>query len=148
MPIEGTQDAAPGIVYAKIKQEFKMGNEQGCELPLIYLISLKLQKEFTDIEELLARCYLAKNQIKKAEIILRNSIEAGNFLMSSYVLLSDILVKQRRHKEAYEFLLHASNDIVNPHEIWEPLYELAKKLGENEVAERADAEFKKSHPES
>ena len=148
MPVVGTADGEPGKVYARVKHEFENGNEAICEMPLIYLISEGLSFEFSDIREMLAKCYLAKNQPKKAEIALFEAIKEGPFNIKVYVLLSEVYIKQKKIDDAFELLKSASEEIVNPNEIWQPLANLARKLKKDEDLLKALNEMLRMDPKN
>jgi tetratricopeptide (TPR) repeat protein len=113
MPIKDSSAGEPGKVYARIKKAFMDGNDDTCELPLIYLISLDLSKDFQDIQELLARCYIAKKQYKKAEIVLKEALVAGDERAVYFALLAEVCVKQKKTIEAAEILKTALGSLMN-----------------------------------
>jgi len=128
MPIEGSEDAQPGRVYARVKQEFAEGNEGGCELPLIFMISKNLDKEFPDLREMLAKCYLVKNQIAKAELVLAEALAEETFSAAIHGLMAEVHKREKRYQEALDVLKKGIKEIESHDELLEPMYLMAKKL--------------------
>lgn len=146
MPLAGTPDGEPGVVYAQVKKEFEAANEKGCELPLIYLISHEHYFDFSDLFELLARTYLEKDQVIKAEMTLREGIARGTHSDATYALLARILVRQKKKLDAFELLKQASYDLASCDAIWEDYFLLAKKIGDLSESKRALRELQVLSP--
>ena len=93
---------SPETVFLILSQMKKLGSLhrviQECRK------ALESYPEEIRIRRLLADCYIESGRIPQAEAELNGVVSLINCSISSYRLLADILIRQKREKEAVEFL--------------------------------------------